>query len=269
MSLDKLHLVAVIFTGSLFSTLAQAQESFAVTPQESALCSSPVFDFRDQTYKPRADPGHWCDCVRFRYRAIRKIGTQSVFRHNLQEAVDGCDYVLGHAPLDYHGRPRVHVDKGLALRMLRDTGGAVREFSKAIELNPYEVSAYSELADIQHEAGKRSGALEVVTLGLRHVPGSKELQRAFLKFGGKEPFPEPFVKADPQPQAVVEESQPSTVPAPKVDAVVGDETAQAAETLVDEDEVSASGRSCRYCPPEEILQRWSDFISPEKPAGSP
>lgn len=271
----RLQMFAVVLVSSVYSAASLAQESFAATPQEKALCSALIFDGKDQGYMGRAEPGigwehthHWCDCVRFRFRAIKTMSRKSAFRHNLNEAIDGCDYVLGHASQGFHARPKVHVDKGRALKMLRDTAGAMREFSKAIELNPREGSAYSEMADLQRELGQQSEALKTVTLGLRHSPGARDLQKLYKELGGQEPFPEPIKEAAPDPLPSATEP-PDSAPVSTEARQVADTTTESSETSDVQVGADPSGRSCRFCPPEEIQQRWNDFIRPDKTGSSP
>ncbi|NMF96735.1 tetratricopeptide repeat protein [Aromatoleum toluolicum] len=209
---------------------------------------------------------HWCDCVRLRYRAIKALGDKATFSHNLNEAIGGCDYVIRAAKPGFRMLPKVHVDRGRALKLRGDTGAAVLAFQRAISLDPMEISAYSELSLIQEEQGQEGEARETVTRGLQHNPDSQMLQKRYLELGGKEPFPEPIARIAPLPAPADRptEAPPSdTLELELQDPVLAVEAP--VEPTVQNDGLSTeagkpadvgSGRSCRFCPPEEIQRRW-------------
>lgn len=277
----KLHVPEIAIAAVLLALdyqTASAVEPFAATPQETALCSALIYGGKDKAHMGRIEPGvgwghthHWCDCVRFRFRAIKSLGNKDAFRFNLQEAIGGCDYVISHAPHGSRLLPKVHVDKGRALKLRGDTGAAAQEFQLAISLDPAEVNAYSELSLLQEERSQQIAARETVALGLRNNPDSKLLQKRYLELGGKEPFPEPIARSTPAlaPAPVLPE-KPIEQPSSEVIDLEPAEPVIAVEALQDSPEVDSQpapdgraaaegvGRSCRFCPPEEIQRRWID-----------
>lgn len=268
--------VAMLLFG-LMCGKSQAVEPFAATPQEVSLCSALIFGGRDRGYMESLEPEagwghthHWCDCVRFRYRAVRKIGDKISFDYNTGQALQGCDYVIRAVPPGSRILPKVHVDKGLVLKLRGETRVAAQEFQRALSLDPSEVKAYSELSLLQEESGQRTVARDTVTLGLQHNPKSKLLQKRYLELGGKEPFPEPLVRdvQVPVPPTAPPESSGETVApevldlAPSESVIAVDaqsESAMEAGPKSKEEEgaaTDANAPSCRFCPPEEIQRRW-------------
>ncbi len=277
MSYHRIAPLVVGILGLLGSSAGVALDPFGATPQETALCSALVYGGKDRDANVRMEPGvgwehthHWCDCVRLRYRAIKAIGKKAEFSHNLNEAIGGCDYVIRAAKPGFRMLPKVHVDRGRALKLRGDTGEAVLAFQKAISLDPKEINAYSELSLIQEERGQKVAARETVALGLQHNPESKLLQKRYLELGGKEPFPEAFARdaqAPVPPAASPDSSGESALPEtldldpqePVIAVDAQSESAAEAGSQSAEDEKAAtdvSARSCRFCPPEEIQRRW-------------
>lgn len=249
---------------------AESVEPFGATPQENALCSALVFEGKDKAYHSRLEPDagwghthHWCDCVRFRHRALKAIGNKAAVTHNLNEAIGGCDYVISHVSPGSRILPKVHVDKGRALKLRGDDGAATLEFQRALALNPREVNAYSELSLLQEARGQKSAARETATLGLRHNPDSKLLQKRYLELGGKEPFPEPIASIVPEPAKKLteqpsQEKLPDLAPPASLNAVNARTEAPVESEAAEQGKPGEdrSGRSCRFCSPDEIQQRW-------------
>ncbi|MDX1252615.1 MAG: tetratricopeptide repeat protein [Gammaproteobacteria bacterium] len=250
--------------GLLFviANLAWGQQ-FGATPQEQAMCQVKIYAGRDTS-----DSGNWqhmhhyCDCLRFTDRAATARGDKNDFKYNLQLAIEGCDYIFSHSTPDFYMRPEVHVSKGRALRLAGRDAEASMEFSKARQLNPNYAPAYNELASLYIRQGNKKTALEVVTDGLRHIAGSKSLQRRYLELGGKLPYPVP--EQSPDTAAKAEETAPSDAPAQGTASPAPSETQTNAQTGAE----SASGTSaetapkigspanpwCRFCPPPELQQ---------------
>lgn len=262
--------LAALFLGPVYRG-AHAVEPFAATPQETALCSAQLYGGKDKVFMARIEPGvgwehahHWCDCVRFRYRAVKSIGDKAAFGHNMNEAVAGCDYVIRAIRPGSRILPRVHVDKGRALKLRGDSAAAAQEFQRAISLDPAESSAYSELSLLQEEGGQKSAARETVTRGLQHSPESKLLRNRYVELGGREPFPEPIAGRAPVPaDKPAEAPSAETLELDPADPVIAIDAQGEALTGPEEMSTEAgrpaadgSGRSCRFCPPEEIQRRW-------------
>lgn len=68
---------------------------------------------------------------------------------------------------------------------------AVKDWYKAIEVNPKLRRAYLDLARYLAAHDQKDQALKIITTGLRHLPKSKSLQKRYVKLGGKLPYPEP------------------------------------------------------------------------------
>lgn len=251
---------------SAYGAPAGAVEAFARTPQEEALCSTYVYGAGAKDVGNRRDwqhMHHYCDCIRFRYRAIRTMGDKSEFRYNLESAIGGCDYVLKHTTKAFSMRPKVHVDKGRALKLKGDKTLAAQEFSTAIEIDPTEVNAFVELSLLQEDRGKKAEARETIARGLQHNPEAALLQKRYLELGGKKPFPEPIARVEPAPEKKAEEPDvPEPQGLPPVDPVIQVDADPERQDKSSEGEqagppdAASAGRSCRFCPPEEIQRRW-------------
>ena len=258
--------VLLALAASAYGAPAGAVESFARTPQEEALCSTYVYGAGAKDVGNRRDwqhMHHYCDCIRFRYRAIRTMGDKAEFRYNLESAIGGCDYVLKHTTKAFSMRPKVHVDKGRALKLMGDKTLAAQEFSTAIEIDPTEVNAFVELSLLQEDRGKKAEARETIARGLQHNPDAALLQKRYLELGGKKPFPEPIARVEPAPEKkAVEPDVPEPQGLPPVDPVIQVDVDPERQDKSSEGEqagppdAASAGRSCRFCPPEEIHRRW-------------
>lgn len=250
---------------SVSSPAAWAVESFAETPQEIAMCSAYMYGGQDKGFKMKTEGAddwghmhHYCDCVRYRYRALRAISDKYTYKYNLGIAIGGCDYVLEKASKTFYMRPRILVDKGRAQRMLGNSGQAARSFQEAIQFNPHEVNAYLELAETHQNSGQNREALEALMQGLRNNPEAKILQRRYRELGGKEAFPEvPAKPAEPQPKAVEpEQVTPSETTVPPEAEPKKEELPVAEQLPGDKKTTEAPLEGCRFCPPESVQKKW-------------
>lgn len=279
----KYILVAMSICGAIGTSSAFVLEPFAETPQERAMCSALVYGGTDRDSRMKLEgqdrwlhTHHYCDCIRFRYRALKSLGDRHAVSYNLGVAIGGCDYVLNAVPKDYFLRAKIHVDKGRALKLKGEKTLAVSEFQKAIQSDSREVSAYLELSELEREIGLPKQALDTVIQGLRHNPGVKTLEKSYLSLGGKEPFPEPIQK--PVEPEIAKPDEPRGFPDPTAPTDTAEPTGVAETKHLDADSAPPaaavdetqqnSGRSCRFCPPEEILQRWNETFAPERPVGA-
>jgi len=194
----------------LISTMAWGADftpDFKATPQEAQMCQALIYEGRDTSDRKNwMHMHHFCDCIRFTNRAFATLSNPAAFSFNLQEAIQGCDYVLRATTPDFSMLPEVHMQKGKVLRLQKQDAKAAAEFREAIRGNPNFVLAYVALADLEAgRGGNTKGALQIVTEGLRRVPESKSLQRRYTEFGGKLPYPDPIVakgtSPPPQPEA--------------------------------------------------------------------
>ncbi|HJV24468.1 MAG TPA: hypothetical protein VJ673_02230 [Aromatoleum sp.] len=192
---------------------------------------------------------HYCFAVNFVNRA--RSARDAKERTSILGAAKGnYTYVIDHTEPRFAMRPQIYVELGKVELQLKDVGQAEHWFSEAVTFNPAYEPAYQALIDL-YQQGKRNGdALKVATDGLKHVPASEPLQKAYLALGGKKPFPEPVAK--PEPDA----------PASTADAGQGAEggaapsggAAAAAGAPVTTPPPPETG--CRFCPPEDVQRRW-------------
>lgn len=167
----------------LFPAVVVAQE-FARTPEENAMCSAVITQGRDTS--DQANWGHmhhYCDCLRFTQRAVN-ASNEVDKRDSLKQAIDGCDYVLGHVSADFYMRPMVLVSKGRALEIAKRPVEAIQEYETAIRLNPSYYKAYIGLSDAYLAIGDRKSALQAVERGLEIAPQSTGLQKRLAKLKG-------------------------------------------------------------------------------------
>lgn len=260
---NKLLVVAVSIVACQGSTWAV--EPYDRTPQEEALCSSLVYGGQNPSVKRNAEGDDWihmhhyCDCIRYRYRALRKISDKPAFTFDLKLGIGGCDYVLTHTSPTFYMRPKVLVDKGRGLRLFGDLGGAIRTFQQAITMNSHEINAYLESAQIQKDLGRSDDALETLYSGLQANPGNKALEQRYRELGGKLRLPEAVAKSSPE----AARSSAAAMQSPQLNAerpeVSRKEPQGPSNTVeVGGEEGSASSKGCRYCPPDSVQRKWED-----------
>lgn len=158
----------------LFPAVVVAQE-FAATPQEAAMCNALL--------KGLEPPPHYCDCLRFTQRAV-STSNEADKRDSLKQAIDGCDYALGHSDPNSYMRPMVLVSKGRALEIAQRPAEAIQEYEAAIRLNSSYYKAYIGLSDAYLAIGDRKSALQAVESGLQIAPQSTGLQKRLSKLKG-------------------------------------------------------------------------------------
>lgn len=237
----------------LVSPAATAAEAYAPTDDEvrplPAFCRAhfrPAWKSFDPELVSPPSPGgkhlqHYCHALKFVIRSKRGRGADDR-RDNLTRAKGEYGYVLRHESSDFWMRPQLYVELGRIERDLGAMPAAQKLFADAVAFNKKYEPAYSELIDSLQKSGDKSTALDVATQGLRNLPSSKRLQKAYLDLGGKMPFPEPL-EATPPPSV-------STQPAPAAETT----TSEASEAAPD----AAPTTGCRFCPPEQIQQRWRE-----------
>lgn len=166
---------------------------------------------------------HYCAALNFANRYYRERDAQSK-KHWYNQAVDNYNYMVNQADPKFSLMPDIYYYRGQIQASSKNYPRAQLDLLKAIELNPGIPKSYSLLADIYVELKNAKKALEVVTEGLRHNPSSKSLQKAYTKFGGALPFPEPYVTTKSEPPLPEQKgSAPSGAPASPSDEVKSDE----------------------------------------------
>lgn len=149
---------------------------------------------------------HYCTGINYINRYLYRI-TDKKRNYYLSRALPEIDYVAKDMPPDFPLAGDIHLNRGIALQLMKKDSLAIIDFYKSIEHDPKQVRAYIAIADMHSKANNKPKALESITTGLRNVPDSKNLQKKYLELGGKEPFPEPvdaasnpFVENAPVPQ---------------------------------------------------------------------
>ena len=185
---------------------------------------------------------------------------------------EGKDYNLIHAMSDFNyalNVPSAHnpilgeqyISRGIAFLLYKKYGEAIRDWHKALEINPKLGRAYTELADYFERNKQTKKSLEIVALGLQHLPGDKGLQRRYIRLGGKLPFPEPLEKPsadsstlEKQPMEKATENKPQNNPilATKPTSTAEDEnsTPSNPEATPPESDIRGTAKNpyCRFCP---------------------
>lgn len=166
----------------------------------------------------------------------------------LGAAIGDFSYVIGHNPGSTHPLlADVHMQRAHALTLSGQATAAWPDYVRTIQLDPNRPKPYLDLARSYAENGLKAEALETATNGLRCLPSNKLLQQAYVKYGGKLPYPEPVVRPQKtKPDTAEEHKAKEEVPPTESDTA----EAQGGQNVLD--------RGCRFCPPEEIQQRWRE-----------
>lgn len=236
-------------------------EPFAATPQETALCTAQVYGGIPVEQR-RSGPGrdqwahmhHYCDCVRFRYRALKYIQNKAEFKRLLGMGIGGCDYVLKRLAPGHFLTGQILVDKGRALKLLGDVSQAGQAFQSAIQFDRRYAVAYLELATLQKSMGQASTALDTLFSGLERSPGTKVLEETYREWGGQKELP---TQAEPDDAPVsADETSANSDASPIQDDVT--ETPPADDGLAESSAEQVPAQGCRFCPPDEINQSWRE-----------
>ncbi|HRP26086.1 hypothetical protein [Thauera sp.] len=196
---------------------------------------------------------HYCEGLKFVNRARTYPKDRRFYLNN---AKGEYRYVISHTTPDLWFRPQVYVELARVHMQLGETAEAQSQLHAAIAFNRGFEAAYVSLIELQVGMGTRSAALETATEGLKYLPESKRLQKAYLDNGGKKPFPEPVVKAESPATATPSSSgSAAQANAPQTEAVAAEPvSAESQQTNAD----PTVERGCRFCPPDEIQQRWRE-----------
>lgn len=155
---------------------------------------------------------HLCDAI----IAINKIHrVKNAMERNtlMKDAMGNLNYMIQHAKPDFGLMPDVYLYRSRVHNLLDRRGEAVADLRKAIELNPKASASYLLAVGYLENIGQKEDALKLVTEGLRHLPDNQSLRKAYLKLGGKEPFPEPLQASEQRGQTPTQpQSEQSTEP---------------------------------------------------------
>lgn len=193
---------------------------------------------------------HYCGALKFVNRARNYPKDRNYY---LANAKGEYHYMIKAAEPTFWFRPQMYVELAKVHLQLGERIDAQKWLFEAIVFNPRYEAAYLSLVEVQRTDGAQAEALETATRGLRNLPQSNALQKAYVDLGGKMPFPEP------RPL----ETRPDFPPAPNqaalnesaADAKMND--GDAVSGAVQETDNSATS-GCRFCPPDEIQQRWRE-----------
>lgn len=191
---------------------------------------------------------HYCAGLNFMNRARRSFSPGR--QDTLVAAVREFDYMLDHVAADFYLRPEILMNRGITLALLKRNGEAVGNLLKAIELDPGQARAYMTLADLYLKQKNRDKALDTVTEGLRHNPGTKSLQRRYTELGGKLPYPAAIEPAAAEARAATPDAPPVAEAAPAGEPAAQPEaSAAAAAAPVGAPKIgSPTNPYCRFCP---------------------
>lgn len=157
---------------------------------------------------------HLCDAI----IAINKIprAKSAMERNTLtKNAMGDLNYMIQHAKPEFGLMPDVYLYRSRVHHLVDRRGEAVADLRKAIELNPKASGSYLQAVSYLENIGQKEEALKLAVEGLRHMPDNQSLRKAYLKLGGKEPFPEPYQLAE-QPGPSRSESQDTPMAEPKL-----------------------------------------------------
>jgi tetratricopeptide (TPR) repeat protein len=178
-------------------------------------------------------------------------------KYQLSQAASEFRYVISHSSANsaptmlsevYMTQARVHT-------LQNHKSKALMDYFKAIELNPKQSRAYTEIAMYYESLNMKDRALDIVTKGLQYIPGDTVLQSKYQKLGGKMPFPEPVAEAQP-------EAPPAPAPETLAEKSAGEANSEPGEvssvTKAPPSPATSEGGSgtsdnkdnpwCRFCP---------------------
>ncbi len=176
-----------------------------------------------ERYKTQS--GHWVSIMGRSFAAIhhycwalttvsraQRAGIPAETRFSMRtDAVNDYVYVINNATPDFVLLPEIYTKLGEVELQLRHPNKAQAAFSNARAKKPDYWPAYSQWAEYLMKIEKRSEALELVTLGLKHAPEAKVLREQYRILGGKisslPTAPVPAKEADAAPPTA-----PTTTP---------------------------------------------------------
>lgn len=192
---------------------------------------------------------HYCHGLKFVNRA-RNYPKER--REYLAQAKGEYHYVFRTTEPTFWFRPQMYVELARIHLQLRERPDAQKWLGEAIKLNPRYEPAYAGLIALLREDGAADTALELATQGVRYLPASEVLKKAYLDSGGKMPFPDPVASPSSADRtlALPTEAGENSVEPPVTTAIPASDESTEPE--------AAPSTGCRFCPPEQIQQRWRE-----------
>ena len=204
---------------------------------------------------------HYCFAVNYLRNRLSSVRSQSDRKWMFGEIIGNYVYVLDKSEKTFWMRPQIHLEIGRVYEQMRDKGAAMGQYAQAISFNPDFQAAFLPLIAVQRDLGDPKSALATAAEGLRRFPSSKGLKKAYLDLGGKEPFPEPIMKEAAVPRNARPQASPVTTEEGRQGSEASAELESAGKSAPDAQAESVAdevNRGCRFCPPDEIQQRWRD-----------
>ncbi len=100
---------------------------------------------------------------------------------HLLRRYDEARQSYGHAIARDPHNPRAHLQLGRLGNEIQDSEGALLQFRKALDLNPRDAEAWSEIAMLHQHAGRLDESARAVAAGLAAVPGDPGLRFELAK----------------------------------------------------------------------------------------
>ncbi len=119
---------------------------------------------------------HWCwALVGFnRYYSDFKSPNRKGY---LEQAIGDIDYVLQHSHDSDSILPEILTRRGKIYSILKKSGQAAADFTRAIKLKPKYGLAYVYYSDLYRESGQKDEAITIIKAGLAADPKSDLLQK--------------------------------------------------------------------------------------------
>ncbi len=177
----------LVLIGLVWPSYLLALPNFERTPEEDAMCKIYLREYdvsKIPNVRDRGHMHHYCDCLRFTNRAHKFPRSDKRFTNNINEALDGCNYVIKKVSEQFYMLPDVYVARGKAHAAAKKDSLALQDFLKALQLNQGFEPAYIELIKYYRKAGDKKTALMYATEGLKHNPDSRPLKRRLERLGG-------------------------------------------------------------------------------------
>jgi hypothetical protein len=154
---------------------------------------------------------HYCYALNWINRYNRCRGNDCGYLHHL--ALNDFGYVLKNPSTESWITPEMYVNRGMAFKMVHRNNEALKDFYRAIQLNPKYSKAYHEIATYFTGLKQNEKALEIVKKGLAQSPQDKSLLKLYQRLDGNLSDLPPFQAATDVTQGKTKESNQSTVPA--------------------------------------------------------